>query len=474
MSRYLLRLMVLGGAFGVVQGCSQLPLPSAPVVAAAPAFKEARGQAAKATAVLSQRWWTLLADDELDRLQEQLNQASPDLAAALARHEQALAGSEALRAAQAPTVSTATGVQRNQQSERRPLRVLGPTSPDRYNSATLELDVSYEVDLWGRVRKRVAAGDAEARAAQADLVGARLSLQAQLADQWLALKSTDAELQLLRETVQSQARSVELVSARHQRGLVSGLDLARAQGLEASARSQIEQALARRAQLEHAIAALVGANPSEFSIEPRRFDFTLPEVPVTLPSELLLRRSDIRAAQGRVNAALHSVGVARTAFYPSLTLAAQGGFQSSDLGRFMETPNIFWALGPGLAATLFDGGRRQAEQRRAEAALDEVGQRYRATVLGAFQQVEDQLALMARYSESAAHEHAAAVAAQRAWALADQRYRGGLASYLEVVAAQVSNLQARRSELDLQTRYCRAAVQLIRALGGAWSQPTQG
>jgi len=472
MSRYLLQLMVLGGAFGLVQGCSQLPPPVSPTVVVPPAFKEAQKQ--PAAGALPDRWWTLLADEELDRLQDQLSQSSPDLAAALARHDQALASSAALHSAQAPTVSTAVGVQRNQQSERRPLRVLGPTSPDRYNSATWELDVSYEVDLWGRVRERVAAGDAEARAAQADLAAARLSLQAQLADQWLALQGTDADLQLLRETVQSLARAVQAVTARHQRGLASGLDLARAQGLEASVQSQIEQALAKRAQFEHAIAVLVGANPSEFSIQTRPWVFRPPEVPLALPSELLLRRPDIRAAQERVNAALHSAGVARTAFYPSLTLAAQGGYQSSDLGRFLEAPNLFWALGPSLATTLFDGGRRQAEKRRAEAVLDEVGQRYRATVLAAFQQVEDQLALLTRYSEAAVHEHVAAAAARQAWSLADQRYRGGLASYLEVVTARTADLQARRSELDLQARYVRASVQLIRALGGGWSQPANG
>jgi NodT family efflux transporter outer membrane factor (OMF) lipoprotein len=418
---------------------------------------------------LSGRWWELYGDEELNRLQAQLLDQSPDLAAALARYDQAQASAGATRSAQAPTVGAGLGAQRIQQSELRPLRVLGPNSPDRYNSASLQLDMSYEADLWGRVRQRVAAGDAELRAADADLQGARLLLQAQLADNWMALRGADAELDLLRETLQSYGRAVELLEARHRQGISSGLDLARAQGQVESTRSQLQQAQARRAQLEHAVAALVGANASSFSIMPSAVSFTVPDTPAGLPSALLQRRPDIRAAQERVSAAAASVGVAKAAFFPALTLSAQGGFQSSEYGRFLETPNLFWAIGPALATTLFDGGRRQAEQARAEAVLSEAGQRYRGVVLGAFQQVEDQLTLLANYSEAATSEKAAAGSADRALQMALSRYQGGAANYLDVLTAQTAQLQARRSELDLITRQRRASVQLIRALGGEWS-----
>lgn len=448
--------------------CAQVT-PVAPAqVEVPPAFKDAAKSASANELKISPTWWTLYGDEELDRLQALLIERSPDLAAALARHEQAQAVSNAVRSTQAPSVSAGLTAQGLRQSELRPLRVLGPNSPDRYNSATAQLDISYEVDLWGRVRQRVAAADAELRAADADLQGARLSLQAQLADTWLALRGADAELSLLHETLKSYERAVELLDARHRQGISSGLDLTRALGQVASARSQIQQAQARRAGLEHAVAALVGASASSFSVASRVVTFTTPAVPIGLPSELLERRPDIRAAQERVSAAAASVGVAHAAFFPALTLGGQVGFQSSDFSRFIEAPNLLWAIGPNLAATLFDGGRRKAEQARTQAVLEEAGQRYRGVVLGAFQQVEDQLALLAHCAEAAASEQAAAASANQALEMAQSRYRGGAANYLDVLSAQTSQLLARRAELDLLTRQRRASVQLIRALGGGW------
>ncbi|WP_290867362.1 efflux transporter outer membrane subunit [Aquabacterium sp.] len=449
--------------------CAQVAPVAPPRVEVPPAYKGAATPASRDESRISLNWWELYGDEELNRHQAELLERSPDLASALARHEQAQAAMSAVRSTQAPTVGVGLGAQRLRQSELRPLRVLGPNSPDRYNSATAELDLSYEVDLWGRVRQRVAAGEAELRAADADLQGARLSLQAQLADSWLALRGADAELSLLRETLTSYERAVELLDARHRQGISSGLDLARAQGQADATRSQLKQAQARRAVLEHSVAALIGANASTFSVAPRVVKFTTPAIPVGLPSELLERRPDIRAAKERVSAAAASVGVAKAAFFPALTLGAQGGFQSSDFSRFIEAPNLFWAIGPSLAVTLFDGGRRKAEQARTEAVLDEAGQRYRGVVLGAFQQVEDQLALLNNYADAAASEQAAAASANRALEMAESRYRGGAANYLDVLTAQTAQLLARRAELDLLTRQRRASVQLIRALGGGWS-----
>jgi NodT family efflux transporter outer membrane factor (OMF) lipoprotein len=450
--------------------CAPLPAVKTPAVPMAAAFKEPGTGAQLATVTLPARWWSLFQDPELDALEQQLIDASPDLAAALARYEQARAASDVLRAAELPTVSASAGIQRNRQSERRPLRVLGPTSPNEYNSASAGLDVGYEVDLWGRVKQRVAAGTAEARAAGADLAAARLALQVQLADTLLALRGLDAEVALLRDTEASFGRAAELVANRHAMGIASGLDLARAQVQKDSIRSQLRQAQARRAQLEHAVAALVGQNASTFNITERVEPGYLPVVPAGLPSDLLRRRADIVAAEERIGAAAHSVGVARTAFFPSLTLGGQGGFQTSDLARFIESPNIVWAVGSTLTATLFDGGRRKADIARAEAVLDEAGARYRGVVLSAFQQVEDQLALLSRFSEAAADERSAVQASQRALALATNRYRDGAASYLDVVTAQTASLQARRNELDLTTRQRRATVQLVRAVGGGWDR----
>ena len=443
-----------------------------PDVPVAPAFKEVRGpwvSVEPADTEPRQAWWTRYGDPEMDALQQQLLANSPDLASALARYQQASAATDVLRAAQLPSVGTSLNAQRIRQAELRPLRVLGPTSPDVYNSATLGLDFQYELDLWGRVRQQVNAGEALQQAAQADLANARLALQARLADTLIALRGLDREALLLRETEQAYARAAETIDRRHQGGIASGLDLARAQNQLASTRSQLRQQQAQRALLEHAIAALVGANASSFSIQPQSVDVAMPVVPVGLPSTLLQRRPDIAAAQRRVAAANASVGVARTAVFPSLVLGAQAGYQSSDLDRFIQAPNLFWAIGPTLLVNLFDGGRRKADIARAEASLDEAGQNYRGVVLTAFQQVEDQLALLSQYGEAADAEREATAAAQRSLDLASNRYREGVASYLDVVSAQTANLQARRNALDLDTRQRRASVQLVRALGGGWS-----
>ena len=450
-------------------GSQVTPLSTVPV---ATAYKEAQGNwiaAAPADTLQRGAWWQLYEDAELDHLQQKLLANSPDLASALARYQQAQAATDAVRSLQSPTLGGLLNVERDRQSERRPLRVLGPQSPDEYTNASLGLSLQYELDLWGRVRQQVNAGIAQEQAAQADLAGARLSLQAQLADMMIALRGVDQEVSLLRETENAYARAAEMIAHRHQIGIASGLDLARAQTQLETTRSQLQQVQARRAVLEHAIAALTGANASTFSLTPKSVPEVIPAIPFGLPSALLQRRPDIAAAQRRVAAANASVGVARSAFFPSITFNALGGFQSNDLSQFVAAPNIFWAIGPNLLVNLIDGGRRKAEVRRSEAVLEEVGQNYRSVVLVAFQQVEDQLALLNHYGQAAAAERQAVASSQQALNLATNRYREGAVSYLEVVTAQTASLQARRSVLDLTTRQRRATVQLIRALGGGWS-----
>ncbi|MDH0867643.1 efflux transporter outer membrane subunit [Mitsuaria sp. GD03876] len=463
----------------LVAGCAQAPKEQLPEVPMASAFKEARGPwveagASTAAPIALDGWWQVYGDAELDALQQRLVENSPDLASALARYQQARAATDTLRAAQSPTLNTSLNGQRDRQSEKRPLRVLGPTSPDWYNSATLGLDLSYEVDLWGRVSQQVRAGVASERAAAADLAAARLALQAQLADSMLQLRGLDRDNALLADAEEAYARAFDLISRRHDAGIASGLDQARAEGQLESARSQRRQSQAQRAVLEHAIAALVGANASTFRIEPSTArDLAMPVVPPGLPSTLLERRPDIAAARQRVVAATATLGAAKTAFFPSVVLSAQGGFQSSDFGRFIEAPNLFWAIGPTLALNLLDGGRRKAEEARATAALDESAQRYRGTVLAAFQQVEDQLVLLDRYGEALEAEKKSVDAAERSLALATNRYRAGAAAYLEVVTSQTAGLQARRSAVDLATRQRRATVALVRALGGGWRETAE-
>jgi NodT family efflux transporter outer membrane factor (OMF) lipoprotein len=450
--------------------CAEAPVHAPPAVPMAGSFRDVPpgwSAANEQAPMLPADWWTMYADPQLDQLERQLIANSPDLASALARYRQAQAATGVLRAAQSPTLGASLNGQRLRQSDLKPLR--GATSPSEYDSGTLEFDLGYEVDLWGRIGKQVSAGVAQERAADADLAAARLSLQVQLADTLLALRGADADLKLLRETEAAYRRQVDLVTQRHNGGSASGLDLARAETQLESTRSLLRQRQAQRNVQEHAIAALVGANAADFAVAPADNGFIAPVLPPGLPSQLLRRRPDIAAAALRVAAASDQVGVARTALFPSLTLNAAGGFQSSDFGRFAQVSNLFWAVGPTLAVSLLDGGKRKAQIANAEAVLDEAGQRYRSVVLTAFQQVEDQLSLLTNYDEAAKSDRLAAAAAKRALDLAKKRYDEGAASYLEVVTAQTAYLQSARSELELTTRYRQAGVQLVKAIGGGWS-----
>ena len=455
-----------------LSACSSSPTLSVPEVPIAARFKEATPwtPAQPTDALARNPWWTLYGDPQLNALQQKLLANSPDLSAALARYQQARASTEQARASQYPTLGATGNLQRDQQSQARPLRVLGPLSPDQYGSYTLGLNLDYEFDLWGRVHNQVAAGNYGLQAAQADLESARLSLQAQLADTYITLRGLNQDGALLTEVVNNYRKALDLTTSRRNGGIASGLDVARAQAQMESSQSQLQQSNAQRAVLEHAIAALVGESASDFNLAPQTTEMALPEVPTGVPSTLLQRRPDIAGAQRRMASANASLGVARSAFFPAITLSALGGYQTGDIDNFIRAPNLYWAIGPSLFLTLFDAGKRQAEVDRIQAVLDENAARYRSTVLGAFQQVEDNLALLNHFRSAAESEQAAAVATQRALELATNRYREGAVNYLEVVATWVAALQSQRSALDLATRQRRASVQLVKALGGGWNK----
>jgi NodT family efflux transporter outer membrane factor (OMF) lipoprotein len=449
-------------------GCSLAPPLVLPDVAIAPDYKEQAPwtPAAPADRLPREAWWNLYADRELDRLQRQLIANSPDLAAALARYEQARANGDQLRSGLFPDLALSGGASRERQSETRP--PTGSSSPRHFESYDLGLQTSYELDLWGRVRNTVAAGTHASAAAAADLESARLSLQAELADDYIVLRGLDREAALLADTVAAYDKAVALTQKRRDAGIASGLDVARAQTQLDAARSQAAQNAARRAVAEHAIAALVGESPSTFAFAPTTEAVKLPPVPLDLPSTLLQRRPDIAAAQRRVAAANATVGVARAAWFPSITLGANFGYQSNQAGGWLAAPNAAWAIGPALLLDLFDAGKRRAQTAQAEAALDEAGAVYRGVVLGAFQQVEDNLALLRHYKIAADAEQSAVASAQRSLDFAMTRYREGAVSYLEVVQSQTTALTAQRAALNLDTRQLRASVALIRALGGGW------
>jgi len=460
---------VVLAAAAMLSGCALAPPLKLPAVPTAAAYKEAGPwiPAQPADGLSRGDWWKLYGDPDLNALQMRLIEHSPDLAAALSRYDQAKAVSDQMRSGLFPSLALGADTERDGLSNMRPLRPAN--SANNYNSFTVGVQANYELDLWGRIRNEVTAARAEAQAYQADLESARLSLQAQLADDYIVLRGLDQQIALLNETVSAYEKALALTEARHAGGIAAGLDVARAQTQLDTSRSLAEQTLALRAVSEHAIAALIGASASEFSIAPRVTPLTLPQVPVGVPSTLVQRRPDIAAAERRIAASNANVGVARAAFFPAVTLSAALGYQSTQAGNWITAPNTFWSIGPSLLFSLFDAGKRKAQVAQAQAALDESGSLYRAVVLTAFQQVEDSLALTHHYRIAATEEHAAVTAAQRSLDLSLTQYREGATSYLDVVTSQTVTLQSELTALDLDTRELRASVQLIRALGGGWT-----
>ncbi|NKF24167.1 efflux transporter outer membrane subunit [Solimonas marina] len=453
-----------------LSACSMAPKYIVPPVPLAEQYKEAAGQkdwqpAQPGDTISRGSWWQAYGDSTLDRLADQLERNSPDLAAALARYEQSNAYYQQTRSAYFPSLSLGGQYQPNRGSDMRPP---SGNSNRYYDNDSLGLAASYELDLWGRVRNTVKAGRADLAAAAADLESAHLSLRAELVDDYLQLRGTDQTVQLLTDTVDAYQRALELTQTRRQGGIGSGLDVARAQTQLKSAQAQLATTQAQRAVLEHAIAILVGASPSTFSIAPDTTGLTLPNVPTDVPSTLLQRRPDIAAAERRTAAANAAVGVARAAWFPSLTLGGTVGYSSYEGSDWFQASNLFWSIGPTLAVDLFDGGKRKAQVRQARAALDEAGASYRSTVLNAFAQVEDNLSKLDHYRDAAAQEDEAVKAAKQAVEYSTIRYREGVVNYLEVTTAQTAALEAQRAQVTINTDRLRASVALIRALGGGW------
>jgi len=448
--------------------CSLAPPLKTPDIPTAEAYKELGPwtEAQPADRLPRDRWWTLYDNAELDELQKRLIAGNPTLAAALANYAQARALSDQARAGLFPTLGLSAGVERDRESINAPLR--GPTTPTYYNANTVGGSVSYELDLWGQIRNEVAAGEANADASVADLKNARLSLIAQLVDDYIQLRSLDRDSAILDETVTAYTRALSLTAQRHDAGIAPGLDVSQAQTQLNAARSQAAQTLAQRALMEHAIAALLGVSASTFSIEPEIVDVKLPQIPSGVPTTLLQRRPDIAAAQRRMIAANANIGVARAAYFPTLTLGAQGGFQSGAFANWLSAPSSFWGIGPNALLSVFDGGLRRAQVAQARAEFDASAANYRSTVVSAFQQVEDSLAILNHYHDAALDENAAVDAAQRTLSLSMALYVQGATDYLTVVTSQTAVLQNQLEALNLDTLQLRASVDLIRALGGGW------
>jgi NodT family efflux transporter outer membrane factor (OMF) lipoprotein len=440
--------------------------PSVPMT---PAYKEADGWkvAEPSDSLPRGRWWEIFGDPELHALEERVTAANQNLKIAEARLSAARAMVRLNRAGLFPTISTSVGASSLRRSGNQPFfssSVNSGSSGDLFVS----LDMSYEIDLWGRIRRSVAAAREEAQATQADLETARLSLQAELAMDYFELRAADAQKQLLDETVKAFEAALALTVNRFQGGAAPKSDVAQAQTQLDTTRAQATDVTVQRAQFEHAIATLIGEPPATFSLPPRPLAAGPPDVPVGIPSQLLERRPDIAASERRVAEANEQIGIAKAAYFPALVLNASVGFEGSSFGNVLNASSLLWAVGATITQTVFDGGRRRAVSDIARAGYDATVAAYRQTTLSAFQQVEDNLAALRILEQESQQQRQAVESAQESLRLFTNRYRGGVDNYLQVITAQTVTLTNQRTEIDILRRRMDASVLLVKALGGGW------
>jgi NodT family efflux transporter outer membrane factor (OMF) lipoprotein len=453
-------------AFCCASACAPKAQYSPPVPVQPAVFKENANwkPAQPRDAEVRGSWWDIFNDPVLADLEAKIDVSNQSLKVAEAQFIQARATVRGARANLYPQVSAAPALTAAQTSANRTV----PGTHDPYLDLLLTIDASYEVDVWGRLHGIVAATRANAQATAADLETARLSLHAELALDYFVLRGLDREHQILNSATDAYAQALELTQNRFRGGLASAADVAQAETQLETTRAQAVDLRVDRATLEHAIALLIGELPATVSIPPSPIDVTPPDVPLGVPSELLERRADIAAAERRVAGAFADVGVAQSAFYPLLTLSGSVGFASSSFGNWLSTTSNFWTLGPSALINVLDFGRRRAAVAEARAAHDLASATYQQAVLTAFREVEDQLAALRVLEEEAAVQDRAIAASQRSLTLANNRYRGGVASYLEVITAQSFALANERAGVNLLTRRMTATVLLLKGLGGDW------
>jgi NodT family efflux transporter outer membrane factor (OMF) lipoprotein len=404
----------------------------------------------------------------LTALVAKVSVSNQNVKVAEAEFSQARALVRAARAQQFPTV---TGTVQATESHASSAHATTGVAAGHRADYLLELDASYEADVWGRIRNAVRSSVATAQASAADLETVRLSMQAEVAADYFALRASDAKARLLTATVAADEKALDITQARRESGVASGADVAQAETTLEATRAQAIDVGVTRAELEHAIAVLVGEMPSTFSMPPREATLIPPAIPSGVPSALLERRSDIAGAERRVAAANADIGYARAAFFPALTLGLTAGFEGSSIGQWLSLPARVWSLGPALAQTLVDGGARKAAVVEREAIYDQTVATYRQTVLTAFQEVEDSLSSLRVLDQESRQQTLAVQAAQRSLDLAFDQYRSGVASYLQVTTAQDALLTNQRAVVQIAGRQLAASVQLVKALGGGWSRP---
>jgi NodT family efflux transporter outer membrane factor (OMF) lipoprotein len=456
-------------------GCSVGPNYVRPPVETPSAYKEAQGwkQAEPRDERPRGNWWEAFNDPQLNTLVTQVAITNQTIKAAEARVREARALTQAARAAFFPIVTANASATRSGSrggtSVGGSVGSTGGASGGVRNSYNVSLDVNWEIDLWGRVRRTVEASEATGEASAADLESAKLSAQALLAEDYFLLRVQDAQIRLLTDTVDAYQRSLQLTRNQYAVGVAARADVAQAETQLKSTQAQAIDAGIQRAQLEHAIAVLLGKAPADFAIVTEAVPTEFPPIPPGLPSELLERRPDIAAAERRTAAANAQIGVAEAAFFPSLTLSATGGFQSSVLSQLFSLPSRYWSLGAALAQTIFDAGLRRAQTAQAIATYDENVANYRQTVLTGFQEVEDNLAALRILEQEAAVQDEAVKAARESLTITLNQYRAGTANYLAVVVAQAIALSNERTALAVVSQRLSASVALIKALGGGWN-----
>jgi NodT family efflux transporter outer membrane factor (OMF) lipoprotein len=448
----------------LLSSCAVGPDYVKPSVETPTAFKEAAGwkMAEPRDQEIRGKWWEIYNDPILNSLQEQVNVSNQNLAQAEARYRQASTLVQSARASYLPSVTGNVSTSRGNRGT--------GTLSNTATSHSLSASANWEVDLWGRVRRTVEANEANAQASAADLEATRLSIQAQLAQSYFQLRTTDTQQDLLDRTVADYQRSLQLTQNQYAAGVIPNANVVLAQTQLKTTQAQALDLGIQRAQLEHAIALLVGKPASSFSIDKAPLTSTVPSLPFGMPSNLLERRPDIAAAERRMAAANAQIGVAKSAYYPDLTLGATAGFQSSSMANWLSLPNRFWSVGPALAMTLFDGGARRAQTDQSIAAYDANVAAYRQTVLTGFQEVEDNLAALRILEQEADIQAEALQSARRSVELTTNQYQAGIVNYLNVISVQTTALGNERAALDIQNRRLAASVLLIKALGGGWAK----
>ena len=457
-----------------LEACSLSPRYQRPSVPTPPpSYKEA-GEwkvAAPADSTPRGRWWTMFNDQALADLETQVSEANQSLRAALARLEQARAETRIARAAFFPTLTAEASATRQRTSLNAP--TYAPGRPTTGNVFIAEGVLGYELDLFGRVRNTVAGARASEQASAGDVAALDLSVHAELASDYFTLRGLDLQQQFLDRTVADYAKALELTENLYRGGAAAIADVQQAQAQLETARTQAEDTRLRRAQTEHAIAVLIGREASDFTLPPRAegAELPVPEVAPGLPSQLLERRPDVAAAERRVAAANAAIGVVRAAYFPVFNLAGAAGQESTRASSWMSAPSRLWSIGPQGLLTIFDAGAHAAQSAAAHAAYDEQVANYRATVLVAYQDVEDNLAALRQLERESVSQAAAVTATQGALEQANLRYKGGIVSYLEVVSTENAALSARLTAVDIGIRRTNATVLLVKALGGDWRNP---